>query len=106
MIRRLNFAISTPEYQDQSLEKMMKDKSRFSIGLLDIFGFEVFGKNWFEQFCINFANEKLHQLYISYVFKAEMTQFINEGLKDFLVQLTFQDNQGLIDVFEMLPMVQ
>jgi len=42
-----------------------------TIGLLDIYGFEVFNKNGFEQFFINYTNEKLSQLYIQYVFKAE-----------------------------------
>ncbi len=46
-----------------------------AIGLLDIFGFENLQVNKFEQFCINFANEKLQQLYIEYIFKAEEKEF-------------------------------
>lgn len=104
LVQRLNYAISSPEYRNTRIEMLLQDKSRLTIDLLDIFGFEVFKKNSFEQFCINFANEKLQQLYISYVFKAEIEQFINEGLKDHLNELKFKDNQGLIDLFESSPL--
>lgn len=99
----MNFSISSPEFRNISIEILLQDKNRFSIGLLDIFGFEVFTKNSFEQFCINFANEKLQQLYISYVFKAELDQFIFEGLKDHLCELKFKDNQGIIELLENKP---
>lgn len=104
LVQRLNYAISSPEYRNMRIEILMQDKSRFSIDLLDIFGFEVFKKNSFEQFCINYANEKLQQLYISYVFKAEIEQFILEGLKQYLNELKFKDNQPLIDLFEAPPL--
>jgi myosin heavy subunit len=69
------------------------------IGLLDIFGFEIFPEgNSIEQLCINFTNEKLHQLYIEYVFKLEEVVFIEEGLGDMLANLHFEDNQALLDL--------
>ena len=49
------------------------------IGILDIYGFEIFEKNGFEQFCINFVNEKLQQIFIELTLKAEQvsTTFIS-----------------------------
>lgn len=100
-MRRLNNSIVFDK--NIKYEDIINDKQRFSIGILDIFGFEVFKTNSLEQFCINFTNEKLQQLYISYVFKAEMNEFIVEGLKDYISELNFKDNQNLIDLFEISP---
>lgn len=101
LIRRLNYAIAYDK--NMKYDDVLNDKKRFSIGILDIFGFEVFKTNSLEQFCINFTNEKLQQLYISYVFKAEINEFFAEGLKDSICELNYKDNQTLIDLFETLP---
>jgi len=45
-----------------------------SIGILDIYGFEIFENNGFEQFCINFVNEKLQQIFIELTLKAEQVK--------------------------------
>lgn len=47
----------------------------YEIGILDIYGFEIFEKNGFEQFCINFVNEKLQQIFIELTLKAEQVSF-------------------------------
>jgi len=58
------------------------DKALLSfIGILDIYGFEVLKQNYFEQFCINYANEKLQQLFNSHVLKSEQQEYLNEGLQ-------------------------
>ncbi|XP_046900302.1 unconventional myosin-Ih [Hypomesus transpacificus] len=59
-----------------------KDSSRKTvIGLLDIYGFEVFHVNSFEQFCINYCNEKLQQLFIELTLKSEQEEYEMEGIE-------------------------
>uniref|UniRef100_A0A7N8WHP8 Myosin IHb n=1 Tax=Mastacembelus armatus TaxID=205130 RepID=A0A7N8WHP8_9TELE len=59
-----------------------KDSSRKTvIGLLDIYGFEVFSVNSFEQFCINHCNEKLQQLFIELTLKSEQEEYEMEGIE-------------------------
>uniref|UniRef100_A0A671Y665 Osteoclast-stimulating factor 1 n=1 Tax=Sparus aurata TaxID=8175 RepID=A0A671Y665_SPAAU len=60
----------------ESINKaMVKDHQEINIGVLDIYGFEIFQKNGFEQFCINFVNEKLQQIFIELTLKAEQKKF-------------------------------
>ena len=95
IIHRLNISIKNRENNN--------DNKIMSIGLLDIFGFEDFKINSLEQFCINFTNEKLQQLYINYIFKSEHREFVEEGLESFIGLITFQDNQAIIDLFDKPP---
>ncbi|RSH90241.1 Myosin type-2 heavy chain 1 [Saitozyma podzolica] len=68
------------------------------IGVLDIYGFEHFKKNSFEQFCINWANEKLQQEFNAHVFKLEQEEYMREQINWTFIE--FADNQACIDVIE------
>ncbi|CAI5747375.1 unnamed protein product [Peronospora destructor] len=68
------------------------------IGVLDIFGFEDFVHNGFEQFCINYANEKLQQKFTTDVFKTVEDEYVREGLQWDHIQ--YQDNVGIVEVIE------
>jgi len=51
------------------------------MGILDIYGFEIFGVNSFEQFCINYCNEKLQQLFIELTLRSEQEEYLKEGIE-------------------------
>ncbi|KAJ7454697.1 P-loop containing nucleoside triphosphate hydrolase protein [Mycena latifolia] len=68
------------------------------VGVLDIYGFEHFDKNSFEQFCINFANEKLQHEFNTYVFKLAQEDYVKEKINWTFID--FDDNQPTIDLIE------
>ncbi|XP_036296040.1 unconventional myosin-Ig [Pipistrellus kuhlii] len=79
------------------------------IGVLDIYGFEVFPVNSFEQFCINYCNEKLQQLFIQLILKQEQEEYEREGIAwqsvDFfnnaiIVDLVEQPHRGILAVLD------
>jgi myosin-6 len=75
------------------------DKSENYIGVLDIAGFEYFQVNSFEQFCINYCNEKLQQFFNERVLKDEQELYVKESIK--FKEVEYIDNQDCIDLIEM-----
>jgi myosin heavy subunit len=72
-----------------------------TIGILDIFGFEIFEKNQFEQLCINFTNEKLQQFFNQHTFKKEEAVYKQEGVV--FKHVEYIDNQPVLDLIEKKP---
>ncbi|KAK3104099.1 hypothetical protein FSP39_024410 [Pinctada imbricata] len=68
------------------------------IGVLDIYGFEIFDNNSFEQFCINYCNEKLQQLFIELVLKQEQDEYMREGIE--WVHIEYFNNKIIVDLVE------
>ncbi|KAJ1676126.1 Myosin type-2 heavy chain 1, partial [Spiromyces aspiralis] len=72
------------------------------IGVLDIYGFEHFEVNSFEQFCINYANEKLQRHFNRHVFQLEQEEYAREGLSNWTF-VDFHDNKPCIELIEGKP---
>lgn len=88
------------EQVNKSLE-VGKRRTGRSISILDIYGFESFQKNSFEQLCINYANERLQQHFNRHLFKLEQQDYEIDGVD--MTKVDFEDNQECLDLFEKKP---
>lgn len=95
IVKKVNEALG-----EQLKNNKSKNTKRF-IGVLDIYGFETLEVNSFEQFCINYANEKLQQQFCQHVFKLEQSEYEREEID--WIRIDFYDNQPCIDLIEGRP---
>lgn len=71
-----------------------------TMGILDIYGFEIFEKNSFEQLCINYVNEKLQQIFIQLTLKAEQDEYAREQIK--WTPIKYFDNKVVCELIESI----
>lgn len=68
------------------------------VGVLDIYGFEIFEDNSFEQLCINYVNEKLQQIFIELTLKTEQEEYVREQIK--WTPIKYFNNKIVCDLIE------
>ncbi|XP_041104086.1 unconventional myosin-Ig isoform X2 [Polyodon spathula] len=103
IVSRINAVIEVKDYNP-----LLHGKNTV-IGVLDIYGFEIFDNNSFEQFCINYCNEKLQQLFIELILRQEQEEYQREGIEwqhieyfnnQIIVDLVEQPHKGIISILD------
>ncbi|QPG95817.1 class II myosin [Epichloe festucae Fl1] len=84
----------------ERINKSLKSRqaSANTVGILDIYGFEIFEKNSFEQLCINYVNEKLQQIFIQLTLKTEQEEYAREKIQ--WTPIKYFDNKVVCDLIE------
>lgn len=85
IVRKINASIATPKVET-------------TIGVLDIYGFEIFPVNSFEQLCINYCNERLQQIFIELTLKSEQEEYVREGIQ--WEDVDYFNNKPCVDLIE------
>ncbi|NWX93790.1 MYO1G protein, partial [Nothoprocta pentlandii] len=103
IVGRVNAGIAARDYDARRHGKSTV------IGVLDIYGFEIFDTNSFEQFCINYCNEKLQQLFIELILRQEQAEYQSEGItwqtieyfnNHPIVELVEQPHRGILALLD------
>ena len=99
VVDRVNLALASKPANGEAETESRDDydPDRF-IGLLDIFGFENFGLNGFEQLCINFTNEKLQQFFMDALIKREKAEYAREGIE--FGHIEYPDNSAQVQLID------
>ncbi|XP_067291674.1 myosin-IIIa [Pseudorasbora parva] len=95
IVNRIN-SLLKPDNQSEEEDKGL------NIGILDIFGFENFKRNSFEQLCINIANEQIQFYFNQHIFAWEQDEYLNEDVDARVIE--YEDNRPLLDLFLQKPM--
>ncbi|CUV06882.1 unnamed protein product [Cryptosporidium hominis] len=98
ILHLVNTQISRARENEANDAHQEKDKKDLYCGILDIFGFECFPNNSFEQLCINFANERLQQIFNDYIFNIEQDLYIQEDIS--WDPIDFPDNGDCVQLLQ------
>jgi myosin-5 len=98
LVKRINSSITVKDTSRVRRKPVAKGPDEATIGVLDIFGFESFKRNSFEQLCINYCNEALQQQFNLFVLKNEQAEYEKEGIAWNFI--TFPDNQDVLDLID------
>lgn len=95
LVNQINAALAAKDGAAKTAAPMQ------SLCILDIYGFECFQENSFEQLCINYANERLQQQFAAHLFKLEQAVYEEEGVD--WARVEFEDNQECVELIEARP---